>query len=392
MCLVIFQLFIQRRFDQINYSEMAGNISYWDQQSNSMCSSFDCYSIDLDFESIYDQIDPRENTFLFDVFLLSILSFFGVIGNTGLLLSVCRSPRLRTSANILLTNLVAGDLLYILISVPFFVEHERHPSWQFGSTLCKLINAGEITAQGVCVFSITSLSVERYTVLVRDTTVHRFVRRYRRWFAICIIWTVSIATAVPVLLLAETRGSRCDYLPIADSFTKVYEIGRLIVLYVFPMITIAWFYLGIAKTLFVSAGEFASESQPGVRHFNARKRLAITVLIIAVFFGLFWMPYYLHVILFRFHPHFGSHGATAIYRRMYYFAALSNSCLNPWIVYVMSSTYRAIVVDFLSCRKKMSSNSVSFSRYPQDKAELRVMRDSQRRRYSPPKSTRISEV
>ncbi|KAJ8036242.1 Bombesin receptor subtype-3 [Holothuria leucospilota] len=353
-------------------------------------SSSASYSFDI--TSVLNGGIDKKNEF-YDLLLLGLLSFIGVLGNAGLLLSVCRSARLRTSANILLTNLATGDLLYILISAPFFVEHELHPNWQYGTTLCKLINAGEITAQGVCVLSLTALSIERYAVLVKGSAVRRLSRRYRGWLSIFAIWVLSLFIALPVFVLADTTDNRCDYLPVDEDVTKVYEVGRVLLLYVLPMFTIACFYTCIAKTLFSSAGQFARESQPGVRHFSARKRLAFTVLVIALFFGLFWMPYYLHVVLFRFNPYFVNHDSAEMFRRLYYFAALSNSCLNPWVVYVMSSTYRAILVGFLTCRKEISSSTTSLSRYPLDRMECKVVCESYTRRsYIQPKSSRVSEV
>ncbi|XP_072174094.1 neuropeptide CCHamide-1 receptor-like [Diadema setosum] len=323
------------------------------EQANSSFDIYDGYSSSIIIPPSCQKVD---HGFARNAIILGIFFFIGFLGNSFLMMVILSNPRLRTSANILLTNLALGDLLYVAASGPFFLEHELSPCWQYGHVACKLVNFTQGVGQGICVYSLTALSIERYSVLVRGGTIRHGGRTRRGVLAACAVWFASCVVATPVLAYAHVEGDdsspQCFYTRLFSIEAQIYEILKALLMYIVPLVIIACLYTIIAHTLFKSAGAFAGETQPGARHFSARRRLALTVLLLALFFGTLWLPYYVFIVWFQLHPESISQmpGFHA-FRYIYYFSSLANSCINPWIIFVMSTSHRKALMFFIRCRK-----------------------------------------
>lgn len=293
--------------------------------------------------------------FMRDAAILGIFFLVGFLGNCCLMMVILSNPRLRTSANILLTNLAMGDLLYVMISGPFFLEHELHSCWQYGLAACKLVNFTQVMVQGVCVYTLTALSIERYSVLVRGGTIRHGGRMRRGILAAFAVWFIAAVVASPILAYAHISGDEapvCQYTKLFSRAAKIYEVARSLVMYLLPLAIITFLYTVIAQTLLKSAGAFAGETQPGARHFSARRRLALTVLVLAFFFGVFWLPYYIYIVWFQLdHSSLVHMAGVAEFRNLYYFSALANSCLNPIVIFAMSTSHRRALMICIRCRK-----------------------------------------
>lgn len=316
------------------------NVPFWEDYNNS-------YSFGSDFGTILNK-PIIKSKFIVQVIFIIILMLVGTLGNLSFLISVCSSPRLRNPANILLTNLAIGDLIYLFVAAPFYIEHALHPNWQHAEIVCKLRHFAQSTAQGICVYSLTALSAERYMVLAGQTVMRG--KKYRRALAAVLLWFISVVISLPVLILSNTKGGVCRTYPVDHGASRIYECARFSVYYAIPLLNICCCYVLIAYTLLTSTGHFRQESQPGVQHFRARKRLALIVIVIAIFFGIFWFPYHLIPLLNAFNPNFIAHSDA--YVVVYTLAALTNSALNPWIVYFMSSTHRAVFMEIFFRRHR----------------------------------------
>lgn len=324
-------------------------------------AEIDIFSLGDNYTSIYEGIFENNDFFQFEtkfivqIIFIAFLMLMGTLGNLSLLVSVCSSPRLRNPANILLTNLALGDLIYLFVAAPFYIEHVIHPYWQYPELLCKLRHFGQLTAQGICVYSLTALSAERYMVLAGQTIMRGRNNKYRRVMATVFVWIISVIVSLPVIFLANLKEVRCLPYPYDNHMTKIYECVRFALYYALPLTAICCCYVLIANTLLTSTGHFRQESQPGVQHFRARKRLALIVVVIAFFFGIFWFPYHLIPLIVAFNPN--ATASSDAYHVIYSLAALTNSALNPWIVYIMSSTHRAVLMEVFFRRLRQRQTS-----------------------------------
>ena len=280
-----------------------------------------------------------------------VFSFFtitGVLGNTALLFAILLNKHLLSTPNIFIVNLTIADLLYILTTAPFNIRHELIACWLLGSTACKIKHYIPLVAQGACVFTLVALSCERYSVIVKglESRLQKSSRRTLLIIGSC--WLAGLIIGIPVLLISETNtyGLLCQYMPINDGFTlaKGYIASIFMLLYVLPFLSISINYIAIAHTLCKNNITQLTDNNPAaLRQMQGRKRLAVIVITIAIFFGLFWFPYHVYHIWYMFTKHHAHIRGNKVqfFRHLYNYMSLANSCLNPWAVFLMSSAHRS---------------------------------------------------
>ncbi|KAJ8035794.1 Bombesin receptor subtype-3 [Holothuria leucospilota] len=275
---------------------------------------------------------------------LVALFIFGILVNISYLVTVLNNHTLRTPPNLLVTNLAAGDLLYMFLSAPFYVEHEIHPCFQFGLLVCKLMNMSQVVAQSVCVYSLMFGAIERYMAITRVGHSGHVGNIQSTVMVIALIWIISILMGTPVMFLSKLTfgGLVCINLEEFQRVSRIHEISRFVLLYVIPLTVITWCYSHIFGRLMKSTGTFRNERQPGmVPQIRARRRVAKMLMTITVFFAVCWLPYFSYKLWFQFRPkQYGNMIVSDLFRHTHFIMALINSCANPVIVYVMSSTHR----------------------------------------------------
>ena len=285
--------------------------------------------------------------------LLAVFSVFGIVGNGLLLVVILINPSLRTSPNMMMLNLTLGDLIYLLISAPIHIEHEIHPCWQFGNIGCKVINTLQNIGISVCVLSLTAVSGERYMAITRKVRVGRGKAKCQTAIIVTLIWTLAVVFSLPLAFMAEVKFDViCMPLPFDHINSKIYVMCYFIMMYLFPLTLISTCYIKMASALVRSTQSFSGESQTAGGHqFIMRRRLAFIILTISVFFAVFWFPYHVYNIWFQFSfdPD-AQNAATHFFRQFHFFMAFSNSCFNPWIVFLMSSKHRNGIMK--CCRKE----------------------------------------
>ena len=292
----------------------------------------------------------------FVVVFLVLVTLIGITGNVGLLWVILRNPVLRSAPNILIINIVVSDLLYISCTAPFYTKHEfGRPCWLMGSATCKLRHYVPMVCQGSCIFSLAALSRERYSAIVRGVEC-RISRSLRRTFWMVVTaWFAGIFVGIPVLFFTTTThfDIMCVYMPVKSKWAQTYMVLVFAIFYVCPLLFITAHHLYIVKELYHSNVTVLAQNQSSVVQIRARKRLAQIVLVITVFFAVFWFPHYAHTLWFMFTRYSNqitkNNGLPKVFRYVNYYMALANSCLNPWIVFVMSSVHRSTLLKCINC-------------------------------------------
>ena len=322
------------------------------------CSA-EIFSAQLNESFVADMCSKNEYSALLSPlnFFLYVVVLFGVVGNVALLMVILKNRPLRTTPNILVINVTVGDLMYLLVAVPVHLEHQVNFCFQQGETMCKFTNMLNIVAQGVCIYSIMAVSAERYGAITQHLGRSIFRGSAKKTFLlVCIIWLVSLSLAFPVYVTSTLQnGFLCSYLPHNTTISKIYVTMQLFCHYIIPLLVVTILYSRMAHTLIRSADSFRGENQPGAKQFRARRRLAIIVLFIAVFFGVFWLPYYAFNVYFQFVFSFcGDPPNILTLLNLHYFMSVINSCFNPWIVFIMSSTHQRMLRRCILCQKPAS--------------------------------------
>ena len=320
-------------------------------------------------DNVFDLVCRLPLQFNAIVVFLVILNLSGVIGNICLLLVIFCNHRLRNATNILIINVAVADILYICCNAPFYMLNELgRPCWEHGLAACQLRHYIPQLAQGACIFSLIALSRERYSAIVKGLESRMTRSNRRTYITSSLAWVFGIATGIPVLILSTTTlgGINCLYMPLGTTASETYMMFLFIAMYLIPLVFISVHYCHIARSLCRSTvTELAMSCSGSVEQMKGRRRLAHVVLVITLFFGVFWFPHYVFY-LWSFYTKDARYieenaDFVRILRYIDYYMALANSCLNPWIVFVMSSVHRNTLYKLKSrlvCKRQKTYGSV----------------------------------
>ncbi|GIX82895.1 tachykinin-like peptides receptor 86C [Caerostris darwini] len=180
------------------------------------------------------------------------------------------------------------------------------------------------------------------------------------------VWTLSSLLSLPSLLYATTitykyadQGHRTlCYLVWPDqtlgrSYTDhVYNIVFLVVTYVIPMSCMAVTYTWIGRILWGS--KVIGENADSQNHVIKSKQRVVHMLIaIMLLFAICWLPYHIYFLYTYYNTdilqtHFIQHVYLAIY-----WLAMSNSCYNPIVYYIMNARFRGYFQEVVCMHRKL---------------------------------------
>ncbi len=307
-------------------------------------------------EYFYQILCATRESFKMRMAVFATFVIFGVIGNIVLLFVILRDKNLRNSPNILISNLALADLMYILVVGPIRIEHEIHPCWLRGAVACALKNFAPVVCQCACVYSLVALSRERYTAIVTGFKAHMSNKTKLTVCWAIGAWLLGIVFASPILTQKFSYISHeilCSSVKRGSFAGKFYEVVKVLLLYIIPVIIILVHYLAMAETLLRSTKNFKTNSSQFIKQVNARKRLAYLSVTLSIFFVVFWLPSYAYTLNYHFKPQDEKDFSNIIFRfrQVHYFMSLANSSLNPWLVFALSSSHRSRLTAYLGCNR-----------------------------------------
>ncbi|XP_038052419.1 neuromedin-B receptor-like [Patiria miniata] len=324
---------------------------------NETLSSYDDWNPPPDFilTPSADPASPRP------AIILSIVNVIGFVGNVCMMCVILANRKMRTVPNVLILNLASADLLYILVPTPFYIEKLMWPYWDLPKSVCKLKVYLSFVAQYASVYALAALSWDRHAAVTSSAcgARRRETSRLRTSAAVVAIWLASFVLAIPNLVFArvvDVHGLwRCRLSPDDSTTKKANEIARFAVGYVIPLMVVAFYYLRIAVHICRSTQRFPDASDTLAKQMRDRKRLAVFVLIITLFFALCWLPYFSYFMAL----HFGR--ASLTYRDAAFIMPVVNTCMDPWLLFAISSNHRACFVGCLGriccCRMRSSAKN-----------------------------------
>ena len=191
---------------------------------------------------------------------LAVLAFIGFIGNICMMYAILGHKHMRTAPNILIFNLALGDLLYILVPTPIYIEHELNPHFDLPVAVCILKAFLEMVGPYASVFALAALSRERFTAIVRGMESRHGGKdscMSSSLFVVSVVWLASILFSVPTLFFAEANtAGQCRSTPDNDNMDKIYQSIRTLIGYVMPLVIVGVYYVKIALSLLRSTQRF----------------------------------------------------------------------------------------------------------------------------------------
>lgn len=128
--------------------------------------------------------------------LFGLICVVGVAGNCLVIYVILKRDRMRTVTNLLLLNLAAADLSFVLVIPPCTAYILASPGWPFGDTECRLMHYLVNVTAYVTVYTLVLISAIRYMTIVHNARTSRIRTRQNVVIMILMIWVVMMVRSL----------------------------------------------------------------------------------------------------------------------------------------------------------------------------------------------------
>ena len=278
--------------------------------------------------------------------ILGVISIVTLVGNMLIVIAFIKTPSLRTSANYYIVNMAVSDFLGPFFSWPLYTSDGMLApnvfiSGSLASAVCKLGMYLRAVSLAVSILSLVLIALDRFVATVFPLKAMMIMNVRIRALFLALSWLIPIFLAMPYVLFAKIikidDQTFCKFMMSDGSVTIFNSIG-IVLLYVFPLITIIALYVMIIRAL---------KKTPNLLkgHENAKRRkqnhriVKILISIVFVFF-ICWTPLCVYVILKNLHPSlFLKDNCLFLAGFSYYVFPSLSTAVNPVILFVFSTNY-----------------------------------------------------
>jgi len=185
------------------------------------------------------QLEPWFRIMVFSIYVLALC--VGGIGNS-LVCYVLVVRQRRRSIHLLTLNLAISDLIVSVIYLPTqMYQLQVQLKWGLGDVACRLFYGINSCTVNASIGTLLLITYDRYTAVTQPMVVHRRNTR-RTKILIAIVWLVSIAVSIPLLLVTDIHNGFCTEHWPNKTLGESYWIGIFVVQLLLPMLFISFAY------------------------------------------------------------------------------------------------------------------------------------------------------
>ncbi|XP_054767561.2 cholecystokinin receptor-like [Lytechinus pictus] len=280
------------------------------------------------------------------VTIYALLGSLGILGNGLVLVVMTTVKELRTTTNTFIVNqsivdLVTSILLFLMFIAPPLPLPESEP---VAKLICAVWNSKYIF-WGMSIastFNLILLTLERYFAVVFPVVYRVHFSNRRVPFLAALPWSVGLVFQIYWAVANRYSDGQC----IIKHTSRQSQIlvGILVfLLYVIPMVIMAFAYISIAKALRQRVNSRATAStkvqltltakdtlKPQVNHHErARVNVIKTLITVSVTYAICWTPN--HIVYLCFNLGKGVGWITGPMYNFTVYLAFFNMCINPFI-------------------------------------------------------------
>lgn len=310
----------------------------------------------------------RPETYLVPLIFL-IIFVVGLTGNGLLIFIFSRHKSLRNVPNTFILCLSIGDMMVIVGTIPFISLIYTLESWPFGNFICKLSEFMRDLSIGVTSLSLMALSIDRYLAIAMALKHLNMSFRSKKtaYMTSGVVWALAIMIAIPggyTSHVMEYRTSNTTFIHVCypypmewiDWYPKIIIMTKFVMLYVVPLIFITISYALLARHLLLTKKRAKETGVPTPANYQnqlkSRAKVAKLVLVFVAIFILSFLPNHVFMLWFYFtYPE-----SMKNYNNFWHFLKIAgyvlsftNSCTNPFVLYLSSGRFRAYYRQYLCC-------------------------------------------
>ncbi|XP_069691978.1 bombesin receptor subtype-3-like isoform X2 [Periplaneta americana] len=348
-----------------NFTRCVTNSTESDDFTEINWTTVKSYADNLTLEIVHIENDEHEQMLLrsyIQPVLQGIIFVTGLVSNGILLAIFVKHKEMRTSTNIMLINLVVGDIYSLVVNLPLFYIYSTFTTWKLGEETCKLLRFSRHLGIGVNIFSVTALSVQRYCAALKSSRGKKLKRQLSTFLVVC-VWVLACLFAAPHTFFAGFYGSRCSNSGIKhESYITIITLFEFIMLCIFPVVTISFFTILTGCTLSFTVDKKAKKERQAVR--RVTNILAVLTIVVTISY----VPYYVYRFLYIWCGLELSLKSHTVLQVVLYTLMFCNACFNPVAMYIVSQTFRRYFHFYLfwCCGEVEDNNNTDLTSYAED--------------------------
>ena len=294
-------------------------------------------------------------------YLLILLIIVGIVGNSLVIYIQSRLGGARvgsaTATNRLVIGLAVADLLTAIFIIPL-PEFVNVPQSAAGEFYCRVIQPMFMTwvAFMASVYTLTTISIERYLAIVHPFTYKVWVHNHRVKYAFVAIWLCAVIINLFIVSFhtVDECGECTSDFPSTAS-RKANGVFVFLIEYLGPLCVMA--YANIKSMVVLRQDDLSvdkngkpSDSDKSKQIALLRRRFASMFAVIFATFMVLWTPDQLCYLLYNLGVLPASFPSSVVYRLFVKVALLNATLANPIIYSVWLPQFRQASIDLLLCR------------------------------------------
>ncbi|XP_022243868.1 cholecystokinin receptor-like [Limulus polyphemus] len=265
---------------------------------------------------------------------------------------------MRTVTNTFLLNLAISDLLLGVFCMPFTLVGSLLRNFIFGDLMCRLIPYLQAVSVSVSVWTLVSISIERYYAICRPLVSRQWQTLSHAYKVIFFIWGGSLMTMLPIAVLSQLIPTNTPGIPTRRRENTDSD----------NLSSTSFQMLWRKRPIYRRTGEPTCSNHHNAAHpliirgntekSRAAKRRVIQMLFVLVLeFIVCWTPLYIlnTWVLYDHDGLYSNVGPTGI--SVIHLLAYCSSCCNPITYCFMYNKFRKAFISFIGFQKKKTWQS-----------------------------------
>ena len=302
----------------------------------------------------YDDDIMKYAIFQTVMYILYITIFtIGVVGNCLVCFIVFRKKTMRNVTNFFIVNLALSDILLCVISVPLTPIYFVMGRWAFGRILCKLLPMVQSVSVYISSFTLTSIAVDRYFVILFPFRKRLDIRYC--YTIIFLIWFTSIILTLPYGIFMDQEIIHgvyyCEEFWPTELIRRIFGALTTILQFFIPFWIVLYCYVRIFRRMNQRA-----MTRPGSRSANReeadrdkKRRMNRMLIAMVLIFGCLWSPLNIINLISDYHMHAGRWKYFNMFFFLTHSMAMSTTCYNPFLYAYLNDAFRKEFQTILPC-------------------------------------------
>lgn len=305
--------------------------------------------------------------------LYSLIVFVGLVGNSLVIIIVCKSRSMFSTTNVLLANVAAADFISLVwCPIPLAVNLSgRRASGIVADYICKFFTGYAVTCVtvGVTYLSLVVLAMERYYAIIKPFNPAFVPTKQRMYFVIGGIWATAITCSLPGFILSEhdEKSGRClDPWTLERARCQKSILVLNVIFSLFFSGCLCFCYFKILKGIYIDRTVCSVETAASrFSSMREKRKLAMISLTVTIAYYVCYLPFLTFEIYIAFESYRSvQENYEALYKiyRILGFIMYVNSCLNPFFYAFQSSNYRMNLKRIFTRTGNLTAESRTISR------------------------------